>query len=367
MESPATTLDFSKSRPNLLAVGMYNGAVAIYDTSREGDDYHIPMRESTTSDGKHMDPVWQVRWLDKGVERGETLISISTDGNIVEWSMKKGLTYTKLMELKCVGNTEGVISRQASGICLDFPLGDISMYFAGTEDGVIHKCSPSYNEQSLETFPGHTGPVYRLRCSPFWKETFLSCSADWTVKLWVQKQTEPLYNFLSTDLSDEVCDVNWSPSNSTLFASVTGDGRIELWDLKVSLLDPVVRKFKRPTKTQDSRPFTAESIKTTPEEDEDADSEMFGTKPNSPTQPTILSPDDVMANSSKSEKIKLTAVSFAINAPILVVGDSEGNIDVYRLYNIDTHPKDSFEVQVENLKNAIYPDGLPTNNVRRNS
>jgi dynein intermediate chain 4, axonemal len=56
------------------------------------------------------------------------------------------------MLLKRVGATEGVISRQASGLTLDFPLGDSTHYLVGTEDGLIHKCSVSYSEQYLETY-----------------------------------------------------------------------------------------------------------------------------------------------------------------------------------------------------------------------
>lgn len=46
---------------------------------------------------------FQVKWVHKGTERGETLVSISTDGRVVEWSMKKGLTYSPLMTLKRIG------------------------------------------------------------------------------------------------------------------------------------------------------------------------------------------------------------------------------------------------------------------------
>ena len=41
--------------------------------------------------------------MNKGVERGETLVSISTDGRVVEWSMKKGLSFSPLMVLKRIG------------------------------------------------------------------------------------------------------------------------------------------------------------------------------------------------------------------------------------------------------------------------
>ena len=71
--------------------------------------------------------------------------------------MKKGLVPHELMQLKRIpnkaqfitqqtGQMEG-ISRQATGLCFDFPINDGTQYFAGTEDGIIHKCSVSYNEQ----------------------------------------------------------------------------------------------------------------------------------------------------------------------------------------------------------------------------
>lgn len=37
----------------------------------------------------------------------------------------------------------------------------------------------------------------------------------------------------------QVYDVAWCPSNSTVFAAVTADGRLELWDFAVSTLRPV--------------------------------------------------------------------------------------------------------------------------------
>lgn len=36
----------------------------------------------------------------KGVERIETLVSISSDGSVLEWNLKKGLVMSTLMQLK---------------------------------------------------------------------------------------------------------------------------------------------------------------------------------------------------------------------------------------------------------------------------
>jgi hypothetical protein len=44
--------------------------------------------------------VTQVRWLDRGPEREESLISVSTDGRLTSWSTAKGLEHTQLMRLR---------------------------------------------------------------------------------------------------------------------------------------------------------------------------------------------------------------------------------------------------------------------------
>lgn len=85
---------FSQSSPNLIAAGCYNGVVAIYDIRIGGDK---PVADSKLLPGKHLDVVWEVQWVPRGnsgaSDKGETLVSISSDGRVVEWSMKKGLEF----------------------------------------------------------------------------------------------------------------------------------------------------------------------------------------------------------------------------------------------------------------------------------
>lgn len=283
--SGVTAIAFSSRHSNLLAVGLYDGTVCIYDVRKQEGK---PMLESAHMSGKHTDPVWQLKWVDQSAERGENLVSISTDGRVTQWQMKKGLEHVDLMLLKRVapatkqagteaksvagGASEGIISRRASGLCIDFSLKDPNIYIAGTEDGHIHKCSCSYNEQHLDNFFGHSGPVYKLRWSPFCPNTFLSCSADWTIKLWNQERHTAILSFSST--TDYVADICWSPNNSTVFASVTGDGRIDVWDISVNQLDPLT---------------------------------------------------------SLSTGRRLSSVAFSNESPVLVVGHEGGTVDVYSL------------------------------------
>lgn len=50
--------------------------------------------------GKHRETVWELKWVERervhGDEqsRGETLVSISTDGRVTQWIIRKGLEFT---------------------------------------------------------------------------------------------------------------------------------------------------------------------------------------------------------------------------------------------------------------------------------
>jgi WD40 repeat protein len=158
-------------------------------------------------------------------------VSTSTDGRVVKWTIKKGLDSQDLMLLKREPNLarnetkkgDGQISRYASALTLDFSKRDPNIYLAGTEDGLIHRCSQSYNEQYLNTYVGHTGPVNRIRWCPNADNVFISCSSDWTIKVWKEEAEKPQ---LSLTCNNEiVTDVSWSDKNATVFASVTDGGK----------------------------------------------------------------------------------------------------------------------------------------------
>uniref|UniRef100_A0A8D2KJB0 Uncharacterized protein n=1 Tax=Urocitellus parryii TaxID=9999 RepID=A0A8D2KJB0_UROPR len=164
-----TAVDFSIGTPNLLAVGYHNGTIAVYNVQSNTD---VPILDSSESPRKHLGPVWQLQWIEQdrgttGDDKREILVSISADGRISKWVIRKGLDCHDLMRLRrTTGGInkkggekekkgEALISRQAPGMCFAFHPKDTNIYLAGTEEGHIHKCSCSYNEQYLETYRGH--------------------------------------------------------------------------------------------------------------------------------------------------------------------------------------------------------------------
>ncbi|DBA92976.1 TPA: hypothetical protein ACH3X2_003322 [Trebouxia sp. C0005] len=250
--SGVTAVDFSVHNPNMLAVGLYDGTLAVHDVKTRQE---VPSLSSSAGSGQHSDPVWQVSWVDRGLEQEERLVTISTDGRVTQWATTKALEHTDLIKLKrtvskqkvspaaaaAMRNVKGeaFISRRSSGMSFDFSHRDERMYIAGTEDGHIYKCSTSYSEQYLETYSGHLGPVYRVQWSPFQSNLFISSSADWSVKLWTEGKEHALLTFQSAN--DEVNDVQWCPTNSTVFGTATSGGRIEIWDLAASTLKPIAQ------------------------------------------------------------------------------------------------------------------------------
>ena len=54
--------------------------------------------------GKHTAPVWHIKWIEKergsGEESSEVVVSISTDGRVTQWSIRKGFEcYGKILHL----------------------------------------------------------------------------------------------------------------------------------------------------------------------------------------------------------------------------------------------------------------------------
>ncbi|XP_014746584.1 PREDICTED: WD repeat-containing protein 78 [Sturnus vulgaris] len=259
-----TAVDFSLASPNLLAVGMANGCVAIYDVQSPKD---TALLDSSASLNKHKGPVWQLRWVeqDRGDKR-ERLMCISGDGRMTQWFIQQRLDCFDVMKIKRTQSgkkklpgererkSEGPISQEAAGMCFDFHPEDTDIFLAGTEEGLIHCCSRSGKEQILGTYRGHKGPVYKVAWNPCSPATFLSCSADWSILLWQRRSRSPLLTF--TSVAASVHDIKWAPQSPLIFAAVN-ERRVEIWDLSVSVFHPVLCCAASPEGNLSSLLFTS--------------------------------------------------------------------------------------------------------------
>jgi dynein intermediate chain 1, axonemal len=230
-ESGVMCLNFHPIHNSLLAVGCYDGTVMVFDVRAKGNK---PLYSSTIRTGKHTDPVWQVSWHEEDMTKELNFFSISSDGLVASWVMSKNeLKMEPVMQLKLLSSVrddpdEVNLSGLAGGCCFDFNKHNEHLFVVGTEEGNIHKCSKAYSGQYLETYVGHHMAVYAVKWNPFHPRVFISCSADWTVKIWDHSQSQPILSF---DLDNAVGDVCWSPYSSTVFAAVSSEGKVHVFDL----------------------------------------------------------------------------------------------------------------------------------------
>lgn len=94
-EHSITCCAFASKRKNWIAIGDSHGNIAIYNVQKCVETgTAVPVAESKAADDKltdkHNDIIWEVRWV-KREGKEETLISISGDGRIIEWSLRKGI------------------------------------------------------------------------------------------------------------------------------------------------------------------------------------------------------------------------------------------------------------------------------------
>ncbi|XP_046313446.1 dynein axonemal intermediate chain 1 isoform X1 [Marmota monax] len=248
-DSGIMCLDMHMDHPYLVVVGHYDGNVAIYNLKKPQAQ---PSFRSTAKSGKHTDPVWQVRWQKDDMDHNLNFFSVSSDGRIVSWTLVKSeLVHTDVIKLKVEGSTtevpEGLqLHTVGCGTAFDFHKEIDYMFLVGTEEGKIYKCSKSYSSQFLDTYDAHNMAVDAVTWNPYHAKVFMSCSSDWTVKIWDHTIKTPMFIY---DLNSAVGDVAWSPYSSTVFAAVTTDGKAHVFDLAVNKYEaicnqPVVTKKK---------------------------------------------------------------------------------------------------------------------------
>ncbi|KAK2858146.1 hypothetical protein Q7C36_006065 [Tachysurus vachellii] len=301
-----TSLDFSASNPSQIAVGLYDGTIAIY--SMQSTEAML-VCDSRDCAQKHTAAAWQVKWIDRiqsqsEEDKRETLFSVSADGRVSEWFPHQGLECTDMLKLKRIRNEktekswkqDPLTSRWAVGLCLEFHPKDSNMYLVGTEEGHIHECSCSHNEHFLETYTHHLGAVYKVTRSPFCPDVFLSCSADWTIQLWSEGHFTPVLSI--TSLKKPVYDIMWSYRWATVFGAVNKD-RVEIWDLGASRVNP----------TLVSEPIP-------------------GVRP--------------------------TTLLFAMKTDCVLVGDSEGQVNVYKLKNFTAGDGTEVDRLEEIVSSSLY-------------
>ncbi|EZA46852.1 hypothetical protein DMN91_010154 [Ooceraea biroi] len=306
-DSPLSDIDWSRERPNLLAIGFYDGSIKVINVSAK--ELNV-IRQSRRETSPACSPHWQVQWWsgDEQFDFQEQIYTSDQDGRVYCYRFSEDFLASEIMRLYRVEGKPGgvtrtdhcmahdvLISRQPGALVLRRHPAVSNVYFVGSDEGCIYRCSTNYLDQHTDSFLAHDGPIYSMEFSPFCQKLFLTCGADWCVRIWVDGLTEPLI-MLSTEMAC-VRSVCWSPTCSTIIASIVND-QICIWDIR--------------RKTHVSASVTI------------------------PTKGARLVAADITANGNQ-----------------LVAADVEGTVYVYNLEGMSFPPYDQTKVLIESIHKAL--------------
>ncbi|CAH1156209.1 unnamed protein product [Phaedon cochleariae] len=235
---PVTSVCFSSSNPILLAIGFYDGSIKVLNVVSR--DIMIIGEKMPT-----YEPVWSVLWQYGRTERvHEELVGATfDDGRLCAYAVQRKLQEVKQMMrvAKADGKLKGYdVMKKCSNLTIPasryssalfarpHPVNN-TVYFIGTNEGTIHKCSVNYLNQHLDIFLAHDGPVNQMKFSPFSNDIFATCGDDCSTRIWGEGISEPVLEFSLAMKSVEGFD--WSPSHSTVIVTIQGTA-IQIWDLQ---------------------------------------------------------------------------------------------------------------------------------------
>ncbi|KAL6469781.1 hypothetical protein MHYP_G00209000 [Metynnis hypsauchen] len=257
--TPVVCVSFHPLRPSLIAGGLYSGEVIVWDTSRTQDPVFA---QTGMSPDTHREPVYEVKWV-PGIRRGElAVLSACSGGRILLWSVdgvegKLTLTSGYALVRQQVPQSGSMSKLQTSGgtnigvTSLTLSPWDTDTFLVGSEGGMVLKCSfssqtvaavpPDGESVTLRSpaqfsFSPRGGPIHSLHFSPFHRNLFVSVGTDGLAYIHSILQPRPL---LTLRVSDSyVFGVRWSPVRPLVFAAVTGQGLVQVFDLGRRALRP---------------------------------------------------------------------------------------------------------------------------------
>ncbi|KIJ55396.1 hypothetical protein M422DRAFT_23993 [Sphaerobolus stellatus SS14] len=247
-QSDVLSVCFSPFHSNLVFGGTYSGQILLWDTRSK----HLPVLKTPLSAAGHTHPVYAMQMV--GTQNAHNLITSSTDGMVCSWLVDMLAQPQETLELVHAGHNK---TNEVAITCLDFPDNETTTFWVGTEEGNVYQAN-RYDRagakaglHQADIYRGHAGPIMGIDFHPLagpvdFSDYFLTCSVDWTVKLWRKtngkasngiQSISPLYSFDEAD--DYVYDVKWHPSHPAIFGTVDGSGKFDLWNLNVDTEVPV--------------------------------------------------------------------------------------------------------------------------------
>ncbi|OHT12342.1 Dynein intermediate chain 2, ciliary-related protein [Tritrichomonas foetus] len=225
LTAPASSIDWNTLNPSIIAAGSTDGNVAIYDVRSRST---IPTFTTLKNPEKHTSGVTVVRWQPPDASGNLSLLTAGLDGRILQWNLiQNEMKVTEISQLPA-----GVVS-------LDYYNESSTHFTVACDDGRIYQVLRTRTTQPPTSFDAHSPPVLALSFNRFHQNVYATCGTDWCVNIWREEEEEPLQAF---DYAPYYAnDVMFAPHSSTIFATVTSDGELFIYDLAVKRYEEICK------------------------------------------------------------------------------------------------------------------------------
>ena len=149
----------------------------------------------------------QVKWAPDNLDGYLNFFSISADGRVTNWTIVKSKLWSNdILEIpfsKPLSNLENVeVNLFDGGQAFAFKPDDDSKFLVGTDLGLVYYCTTEYCSEFLARFrlsppiralnfssqpirfSAHQAPVYSVEWNTFSPSIFMTCAAEWVIKIW---------------------------------------------------------------------------------------------------------------------------------------------------------------------------------------
>ncbi|KAL2716222.1 WD repeat-containing protein 34-like [Vespula squamosa] len=246
VNSCVTTLSYHPVEPSILAAGLFNGDVLVWNL--RNDDSVTPIQLYT-----HGDTVSQIYWKPRTMSDVSILVSSSRDGYIIVNKLMANFTTTRLhkrfkiiKEHNPIENSRprsagGTRERAAeAGLCItsfDFSWKDPNIFIVGTLCGGIYKCSldrmsliegdENLSDPVIDEYERHEGSITCVKCSPS-RNLFVTSGTNKDIRIYDLDQNVSQY---SISLESTVIGLTWIIGNQDIFATFGAGNAIKFYNV----------------------------------------------------------------------------------------------------------------------------------------
>mmetsp|Transcript_35707 Transcript_35707/g.43074 ORF Transcript_35707/g.43074 Transcript_35707/m.43074 type:complete len:495 (-) Transcript_35707:253-1737(-) len=131
------------------------------------------------------------------------------------------------------------------GFAMDWSPVDTGRLLTGDCAGVLHLWQPDQNKWNVgqSAFRGHQGSVEDIQWSPSEATVFSTCGVDKTIKIWDTRQKGVAALSVAAH-DDDINVLSWSRITTCMLASGCDDGCFRIWDLRNFKDNNFVAQFK---------------------------------------------------------------------------------------------------------------------------